>query len=168
MLAHGQRQIGDHFTAMQKDLEVNSVTNGYLGGSVYLSAADRTTRSEILVTMYFRSPADVHAFAHAPVHRDGWNWWNKETKKGVIPHLSISHELYDVPKGRWESVYANSHKTGLAGVHVPVVNDDGETVWRGTTVDANRSKFRSSKGRLTRSDVVENQGYDPDVYASRI
>ena len=57
-----------------------------------------------LITLsYWRTFEGLHTFAHAPVHREGWDWWNQITKSH--PHMGIMHETYAVPKGRWENVY---------------------------------------------------------------
>ncbi len=65
-----------------------------------------------MVVAYFRSIADAHAYAHGPLHRKAWDWWNSITK--THPHLSIMHELYEAPKGRWENIYVNNQFHGLS------------------------------------------------------
>ncbi|KAH6604517.1 hypothetical protein Trco_006224 [Trichoderma cornu-damae] len=60
---------------------------------------------------YFRSVEDIHRFAHSPVHREGWNWWNSFTDSN--PHLSIMHEVYSAPKKNWENIFINYHLTGI-------------------------------------------------------
>lgn len=53
----------------------------------------------------------MHRYAHSPLHREAWNWWNSITR--THPHLSISHEVYHAPKGCWENIYVNYHLTGI-------------------------------------------------------
>ena len=65
-----------------------------------------------MVACYFRTIEDLHAFAHGPLHRETWDWWNRVTKS--YPHLSIMHEVYQSPKKHWENIYINSHPSGIS------------------------------------------------------
>ena len=58
--------------------------------------------------MYFRSLEHLHKFAHGKTHRAGWSWWDEMTKQGRVSELSISHEVYVVPKGGFENIYVNA------------------------------------------------------------
>lgn len=113
LLAPNWKEFGDFFPPMLADLEANAATNGFLGGSSWLSSSDRHTQNELLITMYFRSAADVHAFAHSPVHRAGWDWYNALLKKGGAKHIGISHEIYHTKKGGWETIYGNTAPNSL-------------------------------------------------------
>ncbi|KAH8598517.1 hypothetical protein B0O99DRAFT_683919 [Bisporella sp. PMI_857] len=170
LLAPGAREIAAYFASMQSDLEASAASYGFLGGSVWLNATSRSTRSEILTTFYFRSAFDVHAFAHSKVHRDGWDWWNREIKKGGLSYLSITHETYDVPAGKWESIYGNSHPTSLSATTFPFQDKEGKTIWRSPIVDASRGKYRSHKGRMgvTMGDDNALLYENADPYASKI
>lgn len=64
-----------------------------------------------MLATYFRTLEDVHAYAHSPLHREAWEWWNRITKSH--PHLSIMHEVYQAPKNQWENVFINNHLTGI-------------------------------------------------------
>lgn len=66
---------------------------------------------------YFRTIEDIHRFAHSPIHRDGWNWWNKVAD--THPHLSIMHEIYAAPKKQWENIFLNYHLTGIGTPTLP-------------------------------------------------
>ena len=61
--------------------------------------------------IYFKSQEHLHAFAHADAHRAAWKWWNANVKR--YPWLAIGHEVYAVPKGRWENVYVNFHASNF-------------------------------------------------------
>lgn len=65
----------------------------------------------IATCCYFRSVEDIHRFAHSPLHREAWDWWNSIT--ATHPHLSIMHELYSAPAKGWENIYVNYHRTGV-------------------------------------------------------
>lgn len=61
--------------------------------------------------MYFSSHEAMQEFAHGEDHRSAWKWWNETLKKNG--HLSISHGVYSVPRGKWETVYVNFARIGL-------------------------------------------------------
>lgn len=82
-----------------------------LGSTTYLEATARQTNNQIITACYFRSLEELHRYAHSPLHREAWNWWNGITK--THPHLSISHEVYHAPRGCWENIYVNYHLTGI-------------------------------------------------------
>lgn len=65
----------------------------------------------LMTCCYFRTVEDIHRFAHAPFHREAWDWWNKIT--ATHPHLSIMHEVYDAPAKGWENIFVNYHRTGI-------------------------------------------------------
>lgn len=106
IFAPGVKKIGDYFENMNHYLEAHAEEFGYLGGSNW-QAQERTANNEIMNVMYFKTTEGLHDFAHHDIHRQGWNWWNKNIKD--MPHISIWHEVYSVPKGRWESIFVNSH-----------------------------------------------------------
>lgn len=82
-----------------------------LGTTSWQEIGIRETSNQIMTVLYFRSVEHVHQFAHDPIHRKGWEWWNNISK--THPHLSIMHEMYHAPKKHWESIYVSSHLTGL-------------------------------------------------------
>ena len=103
--------------------------------------------------MYFASADHVHAFANGPVHRDGWTWWNKIA--ATHRHLMIFHELYHVPRGYWETVYAHAEPTGLAAtmhrVEVEGEKGMGKEVWMSPVVGAEKGVLKNSAGRMGRN-----------------
>ena len=71
-----------------------------------------TAGGNALVTIsYWKDMEHLHAFAHGPAHRLGWDWWVKENRKH--PHIGIMHETYAVPKHAWENIYQNFHPIGM-------------------------------------------------------
>lgn len=111
MLAPGYKQILTFFNANVASLEANPEEQGWLGMSSWLNAGDRSTSSETMLLGYFKNVECLHKFAHGTSHRNGWNWWNRTLKDH--PYLSIMHEVYQVPKSSWESIYINFHPSGL-------------------------------------------------------
>ncbi|KAL1311291.1 hypothetical protein AAFC00_001475 [Neodothiora populina] len=111
LIAPGFKALGDHMSGMIEQLQENPIDHGFLGASSFLGQ-QRSTKNTIMSIMYFKSAADVHAFAESPVHRDAVTWWNRIV--GAHPHLTIFHELYQVPKGNWESIYMQSAPIGVA------------------------------------------------------
>ena len=71
-----------------------------------------TAGGNVLVTIsYWKSIEHLHAFAHGPTHRLGWDWWAAQNKK--YPHIGIMHETYGVPTGAWENIYQNFQPFGM-------------------------------------------------------
>lgn len=153
---------------MVLDLEKleNKEAYGFMGMSSWSSNTDRSSGNEFLTISYWRSVDDIHRFAHSPVHREAWDWWNKTYKQH--PYLAIMHEIYCVPKKQWESIYVNYHPTQLAGTTFPKKNKQtGEVEWLSPVVDANRGPLRTSAGRLSKSGKTgdENEiAYGKDPY----
>jgi hypothetical protein len=78
---------------------------GFLGSSTYANTSDRLTQPESLHIMYFKSSAHLHAFARGKAHQEGWDWWVRNERE--LGDVAISHEIYEVPEGGWETIYAN-------------------------------------------------------------
>ena len=111
LAAPGARGIFHNFTIMRDDLESNAAERGFLGVEFLLNSGHRKTRSELKTVWYFRSTEDVMAFAHSPIHRRGWELYNKTIK--TYNHLGIMHEMYESPAGDWENIYVNHQPVGL-------------------------------------------------------
>ena len=82
-----------------------------LGRSATMLSLDRYTNNQIVTISYWKSREHLARFAQAPPHMKAWVWWNKMIKDNT--HLSIMHEVYDVPAGCWENIYVNSHTLGM-------------------------------------------------------
>jgi len=141
------QEIGAHFQAMVNELNENARTNGFLGSTGFLGTDDRTSKSEIMTTFYFSNLKAVEDFAlNNPTHRKGWDAWNRMAKEGKNRHIGIYHEVYEAPKGRWENVYLNMQKTGMANTKFLVEGKEGEG-WAEPNVDVSRGLLASHKGR---------------------
>lgn len=108
---------------------------------------------EYLSVQYWRSMEDLHAFAHGPLHREGWEWWNRTVKQH--PYLAIYHELYAVSGKHWETIYVNSEPSGLGATSY--LKKGGKMVegvvaeeWISPLVDDSRGKMRTMMGRMAR------------------
>ena len=163
MLAPGAKELGDYFVKMTRDLHAHAEEFGFLGMTSWLNSADRTTNSELLEVCYFRTVEGLHKFAHSDYHRVGWNWWNKTIKQH--PHLSIYHETYHVPKGHWESIYVNSHVSGInATAHRITDEMTGKLMYASPIVDASKGLLKTSAGRMSRSNATEHDQFEKDPY----
>lgn len=102
--------------------------------------------------MYFRHADDVHAFATGSLHREALNWWNKTVAQ--YPYLGTYHELYHVPKGQWESVYAQCKPMGVADTlhytnnKISADGSEDRGVWMSPVVDARKGVLKNSAGRM--------------------
>jgi hypothetical protein len=101
------REFDTYGAKMYRDLEKNAEEWGFLGYSDYTSN-DSITKGLNTSVMYFRSVEHLHKFAHGKTHRAGWSWWDEMTKLGKVNEISISHEVYVVPKGGFENIYVNA------------------------------------------------------------
>jgi hypothetical protein len=153
------------FAEMVKDLEEHSDEYGFLGITSWLNSSDRTTNSELLEICYFRSNEGLQQFAHSPIHRDNWDWWNRNLKDH--PHISIYHETYHVPKGHWESIHVNSHISGLNTTSHKIIDEEGKEKWTLPIVDASKGVLRTSGGRMNRSLGHEHDAYETDPYVNQ-
>lgn len=163
MLAPGFKELGGYFQTMAKDLDNKADDFGFLGMTSWLNSSVRATGSELQMVCYFKNVEGLHAFAHSELHRKAWDWWNRTLKQH--PHLSIYHETYDVPKGNWESIYVNTHASGLASTTYKVIDEQsGKEVYASPIVDASRGVLRTSAGRMSRSKGEEHDGYGEDPY----
>ena len=81
---------------------------GLLHAEAYLSG--RT----VMTVQYWRSFEQLHAYAHAKElqHLPAWAEFNRRV--GGNGSVGIFHETYAVSAGRYESIYANMPRMGLA------------------------------------------------------
>jgi hypothetical protein len=95
---------------------------GFLGGHGWIGA------SGPMMVQYWRSVAQLEAFARdaSLPHHPAWRAFNRTV--GASGDVGVWHETYLVGPGRWETLYGNLHRFGLAaaGEHLPVAAK-GET-----------------------------------------
>jgi hypothetical protein len=91
---------------------------GFLNLSSYVGT-EASTSNEIMTISYWRNIEGIHEFAHGPVHREIWDWWNRTEKEH--PFISIMHEIYHANgrSGAHENVYVNCRPT-LLGKFTPI------------------------------------------------
>lgn len=81
---------------------------GFLGGETFLYWRG------VMLLQYWRSPEDLIRFAHSPSepHAAAWKRFNQSV--GSDGSVGIWHETYQVQPNRYESIYVNMPKFGLA------------------------------------------------------
>ncbi|MBY7145108.1 DUF4188 domain-containing protein [Virgibacillus sp. NKC19-3] len=125
MRVNKRRAIGKWlpvFTAMPgmiRELYENKEELGFLSMENFFGL--RTT----VMIQYWRSNADLLAYARGQKHLTAWKNFNQ--KVGDTDAVGIYHETYIVPQGNYESIYGNMplHGIGKAAKHMPVT---GETI----------------------------------------
>ena len=74
------------------------------------------------VVQYWRSFEHLERFARDPanLHLPAWRWFNRAVK--ASGDVGIWHETYLVPAGRYEAIYGNMPRVGLAAAagHGPI------------------------------------------------
>lgn len=159
LLAPGFREFGTYFPRMVKDLEAHADEYGFLGMTSWLNTDNRTSKSELMYVGYFRTTEGLHNFAHSEYHMGGWRWWNRHVKQ--YPHISIWHETYHVPKGHWESIYVNSHASGINSTTFRYEDEATEKeMWASPVVDATKGLLKTSAGRMSRSTGDDHEKLD--------
>jgi hypothetical protein len=105
-------------TPMLKTLYQNP-EKGFMGGQFFLSWRG------LMLVQYWRSFEELEEFARNPSdpHLPAWRQFNKNV--GNDGSVGIWHETYIVQPGKYESVYGNMPKFGLAAVinHVPAMGN---------------------------------------------
>ncbi|KAI9734345.1 MAG: hypothetical protein M1834_002451 [Cirrosporium novae-zelandiae] len=165
ILAPGAKELNDYSESMYRELDNRAEYFGFLGASTNINTSDRSTLSEMVVILYFRSLEYLAKFANEEAHREGWNWWNKVSAAGKVNHIGISHEVYSVPNGNWEGIYINFKPTGLGATSHLVKDKDGEKKWTSPLVDARRGRLRTENGRMGLSMGHDYEKYNNDPYA---
>lgn len=99
---------------MIKELYTKKEELGFLSMESYFGL--RTT----VMIQYWRSTADLLAYAKGDKHLAAWKNFNK--KVGNNDAVGIYHETYEPKKGNYESVYGNMplHGLGKAMKHIPI------------------------------------------------
>ncbi|WPH04619.1 Hypothetical protein R9X50_00751100 [Acrodontium crateriforme] len=164
LFAPGFKEFGAYFPRMVQDLEAHEDEFGFLGMTSWINSSARETQNEMLMVGYFRTVEGLHKFAHSPLHREAWVWFNKMTKK--YPHISIYHETYHVPQAHYEAIYSNSHPGGIMSTTTSFTDEvTGKKMWASPIVDASRGQLKTSAGRMSRSAGNEHDSYGPDPYS---
>ncbi|KAK5078074.1 hypothetical protein LTR64_003521 [Lithohypha guttulata] len=151
------KEVGDFAMKMGRDLDAQAPNNGFLGQSQWHSV-DKRGASELMLLSYWRSIDDVHKYSQSSLHLETWKWWDQTAYKDSdgLKHIGISHEVFEAPRSRWESVSINFQPTRLGATTYLRKGDKliGGTVddaWISPIVEA-KGKMRTSKGRLNWAD----------------
>lgn len=136
---------------MLAELDANATSAGFLGTTNW-TRKDERGAIELVNIMYWKDLASIHEFAHSPLHREAWAWWEATLKEHHF--MGINHEIYEADGGAWETIYANFQPTGYAATS-HFVRDGGKLEsgvvsdqWIAPLVEANRGKLARSSGRL--------------------
>lgn len=160
IFAPGFSELGGYLGKMLTELDANAASNGFLGQTSY-TRYDERGALELTNVIYWKDLASIHDFAHAPLHREAWKWWDATLKEHDF--IGINHEIFEADTGSWESVYANFQPTGYGAtsylrrggkLESGIVPDQ----WVSPLVDASRGKLARSSGRL---------GWDPTKHDKR-
>ncbi|GIP37199.1 transcriptional regulator [Paenibacillus sp. J31TS4] len=103
-------------TPMMKELYTNKEELGFLDASFYLSARGP------MIVQYWRSFEHLEQYARQGAHHlQAWRDFNR--KVGTSGTVGIWHETYLVEDGRYECLYNNMPRFGLAraGGHLPAL-----------------------------------------------
>ncbi|OLN85830.1 hypothetical protein CCHL11_09923 [Colletotrichum chlorophyti] len=145
-LAPGGREIAEHSISMNKDLLGRASEYGLYHSSTWLSADDK--RGNTLMTVYyFRDVDGLHRFAHDPIHRKGWDWYNRT--KEQYPWIGIFHETFVTGPQQYETIYANMKPTLLGAASLECEDEQTkEKAWVNTLVSCDVGPLRSQMRRM--------------------
>lgn len=138
---------------MQHNLESRRDELGFLGISSY-RGHDRGSNNTLLLAMHFKDVESIHRFAHEPLHREAWDWY--DVKKHS--HIGIFHETFCVPATAWENVYVNCHPVGMGRMSTVGVDSrfgeraggKGVQKWVNPLVSADTPALKTQYTRLGR------------------
>lgn len=150
LLSPGAREIGAHFQSMSEALHARRDEFGAISLNLWRGTEDRT-HNTIMLIAYFRSVADLSRFAHDPVHREGWDWYNQFVRETGYRHFGIFHETFVSRPAEWETIYVDCEPTllGAGSVRVAVANGGTDTQETET-----RSKEEGRKEELWTRPIV--------------
>lgn len=166
VLCPGAAEIGGYVQRMSEEIETSSASNGFLGSSGW-SMVDEHGAQELMLLQYWRSIEAIHEYAHGPLHREAWEWWQKTLKQH--DYIGINHELYHAQPGQWENLYVNFQPTLLGATTYLKRGDklEGGAVpdqWISPLVQANKGQLRTSAGRLNQGPPTQHDKYGPNIY----
>ncbi|TVY81840.1 Monooxygenase, partial [Lachnellula suecica] len=135
MLYPPYQKLTEHGRAMFIDLETNGAEYGFLGYSTY-GSTDDVTKPVSMSIMYFKTMADAYKYSHSKTHRAGWEWYVRAGNE--VECVSIAHEIYEVPAGKWENIYVNAKPYGFAATSHAVKAEGKEVKWACPMIDGKR------------------------------
>lgn len=161
-------KLGDWLEKMADVMDTGE-TKGFLGQTGF-HRQDEKGAHEVCLISYWQSIEDLWAFAHSGVHREAWNWWEKEIKlNGAV---AINHEIFEADAQHWENIYINFQPTLMGAT--TFLKRGGKTLeggivpdqWVSPLVDARRGKLAKSSGRMGREiNMYDETRVAKEVYA---
>lgn len=159
------KKLGGWATKMYDEFDAGNVP-GFLGQTTY-HRVDAKGAPELVAISYWQSIQDIWNFAHSPVHKAAWQWWEDEIK--LNGYVGINHEIFEADAKNWETIYVNFEPT-LMGATTHLVRDGKvqsgmvPDKWVSPLVDARRGPLAKSSGRMGRS----LQPHDADRIAKHL
>lgn len=143
------KTLGEFGGKMVEQLDEQAQEWGFLGQSEFHSV-DVRGANQLMLLSYWRSAEDILKYSQSPLHKDAWTWWDKEVNKDAssIQHIGISHEIFEAPRSRWESVSMNFQPTRLGAT---TYLRKGDKMMGGTVDDQWVSSVVAAKGRMRTS-----------------
>ncbi|KAF9874281.1 hypothetical protein CkaCkLH20_08264 [Colletotrichum karsti] len=146
MLSPGGRQLGEYFTTMNDDLDRRADEYGLYHMSSW-SSLEAERNNTLMFIYYFRDVAGLNRFAHDPLHRRTWDWFNGI--RAEFTHIGIFHEGFVSGAQQYETIYDNMKPTLLGAASVKCDNEETkEEEWVNTLVSADNSALRSQFKRM--------------------
>ena len=129
---------------MKRDLNERREELGFLGMASW-RGDERRSNNTYNLTMYFKNVESIHRFAHEPIHREAWDWYDMKKHS----HIGVFHETFCVPAKAWETVYVNCRPVGL-GRLAEKVDGKEEERWMNSLVSADMPALKTQYARLSR------------------
>lgn len=148
LLAPGVWETAQRFIAMSKDIKKRREELGLLGIS-YARADERRSNNSLIATFYFKDVESIHKFAHEPLHREAWDWFNPKKHS----HIGIFHETFCVPAKAYETIYMNCHPVGMGRTSTKIEIKDEEASWLNSLVNADVPALKTQYSRLQRDEA---------------
>lgn len=145
LFAPGVWEVAQRFIAMSKDIKKRREELGLLG-TCYWRADERRSNNTLAVTFYFKDVESIHKFAHEPMHREAWNFYDPKKHR----HIGIFHETFCVPAKAYETIYANCHPVGMGRTSTKIESKGDEASWLNSLVNADIPALKTQYARLSR------------------
>lgn len=150
VFSSGFQGVGKWSEKMYKQLEGPDGPPGFLGATAWVNR-NANDAVDFMNVSYWRNLSDIHDYAHSPLHREAWRWWEQNVKD--LDAVGIYHEIYEAEPEHWESVYLNYQPHGLGATTYlrkgdKLVSGVVDEKWVRPLVDARKGKLAKSSGRL--------------------
>lgn len=107
-----------HENAIEKLLIIYVSCKIDLGRTPALVSTEAASDNTIVWLLYWDNHDALHHYANNGKHYQAMKWYNTRAKsKGF--HIGVMHEVYDVPRQHWETIYVNMKPFGLGKLPKP-------------------------------------------------